>query len=73
MSIGLVLNYTYKSTCEICEVISKFASKTFNKMIAHFEIIGTAKAASQLAAQGHLEESKALMLQLAVLKSKRND
>ena len=23
MSIGLVINYTYKSTCEICEVISE--------------------------------------------------
>ena len=69
MSIGLVLNYTYKSTCEICEVISKFASKTFNKMIAHFEIIGTAKAASQLAAQGYHKEAKALMLHLRELKN----
>ncbi len=68
MSIGLVINYTYKSTCEICEVISEFASKTFNKMITHFEIIGTAKAAAQLAQQGYIKESKELMMQLKKLK-----
>ena len=71
MSIGLVINYTYKSTCEICEVISNFASKTFTNMIHTFEVVGTAKAASQLAAQGYHKEAKALMLHLKELK--RND
>jgi glucan biosynthesis protein len=68
MSIGLVINYTYKSTCEICEVISNFASKTFTNMIHTFEVVGTAKAASQLAAQGYHKEAKALMLHLKELK-----
>jgi glucan biosynthesis protein len=71
MSIGLVINYTYKSTCEICEVISNFASKTFTNMIHTFEVVGTAKAASQLAAQGYHKEAKALMLHLNELK--KND
>ena len=71
MSIGLVINYTYKSTCEICEVISNFASKTFTNMINTFEVVGTAKAASQLAAQGYHKEAKALMLHLKELK--KND
>jgi glucan biosynthesis protein len=71
MSIGLVINYTYKSTCEICEVISNFASKTFTNMIHTFEVVGTAKAASQLAAQGYHKEAKALMLHLKELK--KND
>ena len=71
MSIGLVINYTYKSTCEICEVISNFASKTFTNMIHTLEVVGTAKAASQLAAQGYHKEAKALMLHLKELK--KND
>ena len=71
MSIGLVINYTYKSTSEICEVISNFASKTFTNMIHTFEVVGTAKAASQLAAQGYHKEAKALMLHLKELK--KND
>ncbi len=69
MSIGLVINYTYKSTCELCEVISKYASKTFNNMIHTFEVVGTAKAASQLSAQGYHKEAKALMLHLRELKN----
>ena len=68
MSIGLVINYTYKSTCEICEVITNFASKTITNMIHTFEVVGTAKAASQLAAQGYHKEAKALMLHLKELK-----
>ncbi len=73
MSVATILKYTYEETCEVCEKISEYANKVFEGMISTFEIVGTAKAAQQLAAQGHLEESKALMLQLAVLKSKRND
>ena len=69
MSIGLVINYTYQSTCELCEVISKYASKTFNNMIHTFEVVGTAKAASQLSAQGYHKEAKALMLHLRELKN----
>jgi len=37
-------------------------------MITHFEIIGTAKAAAQLAQQGYIKESKELMMQLKKLK-----
>jgi glucan biosynthesis protein len=70
MSIGLVINYTYKSTCEICEVISNFASKTFTNMIHTFEVVGTAKAASQLAAQGYHKEAKALNVTLERIEKK---
>ena len=37
-------------------------------MIHTFEVVGTAKAASQLAAQGYHKEAKALMLHLKELK-----
>ena len=64
MSIGLVLKHTYQETCEICEVISKFASKLFHKMITTFEVMGTSRAASQLAQMGYYEEAKHLMLEV---------
>ena len=65
MSIGLVLNHTYKQTCEICDKISKFASVAFDNMISMFETLGTARAASQLAQMGYHEEAKYLMLEVA--------
>ena len=63
MSIGLVLKHTYQETCEICDAVAKFVSKVFDKMIATFEAIGTARAASQLASMGYYEEAKYLMLE----------
>ena len=63
MSIGLVIKYTYEETCEICETISKFVSKTFDKMISITESMGRARAASQLAQMGYHEEAKYLMLE----------
>ena len=65
MSIGLVLNHTYKQTCEICDKISHFASVAFNKIITTFETLGTARAASQLAQMGYHEEAKYLMIEAA--------
>lgn len=65
MSIGLVLRHTYQETCEICEKIAKLTSKVFEKVITTFEVMGAARAASQLAQMGYYEEAKHLMLEVA--------
>ena len=62
MSIGLVLNHTYKQTCEICDWISKMAQIAFVAVIAFSESAGRARAASHLSNMGYYEEAKALML-----------
>lgn len=62
MSIGLVLNHTYKQTCEICDWISKMAQIAFVAVIAFGESAGRARAASHLSSMGYYEEAKALML-----------
>lgn len=62
MSIGLVLNHTYKHTCEICDWISKMAQIAFVAIIAFGENAGRARAASQLASMGYHEEAKYLMI-----------
>ena len=63
MSIGLVLKHTYQETCEICEVVSKYAKKAMKSFFAICESIGYARAASYLASQGYHEEAKALMVE----------
>ena len=65
MSIGLVLKHTYQETCEICDKIANFTSKVFDKIIVTFEVMGAARAASQLAQMGYYEEAKHLMLEVA--------
>ena len=65
MSIGLVLKHTYQETCEICEKIANLTSVVFNKIITTFEIMGAARAASQLAQMGYYKEAKHLMLEVA--------
>ena len=62
MSIGLVLNHTYKQTCEICDWISKMAQIAFVAVIAFGESAGRARAASHLSSMGYYEEAKSLML-----------
>ena len=66
-----VLTQAYQHTCEICDLISKYASKSMKHMVHHFEVVGTAKAAQQLYQQGYHKEAKAVMLQLRELK--KND
>jgi len=66
-----VLTQAYQHTCEICDLISKYTSKSMKRMVRHFEVIGTAKAAHQLYQQGYHKEAKAVMLQLKELK--KND
>lgn len=68
MSIDAVQRITYEYTCEVCDAIMKFTKKSMNKMVRHFEIVGTAKAAAQLYQQGYHAESKALMLHLREIK-----
>jgi len=65
-----VFKHTYEVTCEVCEKIAHHMSSLINRAGAHLEIVGTARAASQLAAQGYHKEAKALMMQLKRLKSK---
>ena len=65
-----VFKHTYEVTCEVCDKIAHYMSSLINKAGAHLEIVGTARAASQLAAQGYHEEARALILQLKELKSK---
>lgn len=65
MSIGLVLKHTYQETCEVCDKIAHFTSVVFAKLITTFEVMGTSRAASQLAQMGYHEEAKHLMLEVA--------
>jgi len=62
MSIGLVLNHTYKQTCEICDWIAKMTQIAFIAVIAFGESAGRARAASHLSSMGLYEEAKYLML-----------
>jgi|TARA_B100001094_G_scaffold263054_1_gene264487 tRNA G26 N,N-dimethylase Trm1 len=68
MSIGLVLKHTYQETCEICEKVAHLVSKVWDGIVAHAEIVGTARAAAQLSQQGYHKEAKALMLELDRMK-----
>ena len=68
MSIGLVLRHTYEETCEICDKISVWFSKTAKKWNMIFTRIGYARAASQLASQGYYKEAKELMIEKENLK-----
>ena len=68
MSIGLVLKHTYQETCEICEKVAHLVSKVLDGIVAHAEIVGTARAAAQLSQQGYHKEAKALMLELDRMK-----
>ena len=64
MSIGLTLRVAYKETCEICDKIAHLTSVAFEKVITTFEVMGAARAASQLAQMGYYEEAKHLMLEV---------
>jgi len=68
MSIGLVLRYTYQETCHICDKIAQIVSKVWDGVVAHAEIVGTARACAQLSAQGYHKEAKALMMDLHRMK-----
>jgi len=63
MSIGLVIRYTYEETCEICEQVAKFTKVVFREFDRFFTRVGYARAASELARQGYVNEAKALMLE----------
>ena len=63
MSIGLVIRYTYEETCEICEQVAKFTKVVFKGFDRFFTRVGYARAASELARQGYVNEAKALMLE----------
>ena len=63
MSIGLVIRYTYQETCEICDEIAHYLKVVGSKFNAFFTRVGYARAASELARQGYVNESKALMLE----------
>ena len=52
----------YNITCKICTVIRNAFIAFFVTMIALGESAGRARAASELARQGYIEEAKALML-----------
>lgn len=54
----------YQTTCNVCEYIADKISNACNNMIKSFEVVGTARAASQLASMGYYKEAEALMLQL---------
>jgi len=63
MSIGLVLRHTYQETCEICEQIAHYLKVVGSKLDKFFTRVGYARAASELARQGYVNEAKALMLE----------
>lgn len=68
MSIGLVLNHTYKHTCETCDQIANYLKVLGNKLNKFFTRVGYARAASELARMGKYEEAKALMTEKDYLK-----
>ena len=53
----------YTTTCEICEKIAAYTMVAANEVLAFFESVGRARAASALAQMGYYEEAKALMME----------
>ena len=54
----------YQYTCTVCAFIRTAMVSIFNKTIAICESAGRARAASELARMGKMEEAKALMLEV---------
>lgn len=52
----------YNITCKVCGVIRKALMTAFVAVIAFGESAGRARAASELARQGYMDEAKALIL-----------
>ena len=69
MSFDTVLQYGYKFSCKFCSTVRLALITFLVGTIAMFENAGRARAASELARMGRMEEAKALMLE--VKKSKK--
>jgi len=52
----------YNITCKVCSVLRKALMTAFVAVIAFGESAGRARAASELARQGYMDEAKALIL-----------
>ena len=61
MSVDSVLDYGYKISCNFCVVVRKTLLSAFIALIAFGESAGRARAASELARMGHMNEAKYLM------------
>ena len=63
MSVGLLINQSYKHTCTVCDWLSKACTALLITSIAITEASGRARAASELSRMGYHAEAKKLMLE----------
>jgi len=61
MSVDSVLDYGYKFTCTFCATVRTAIVSAFIAIVAFGEQAGRARAASELARQGYMNEAKYLM------------
>jgi hypothetical protein len=64
MSIGVAVDYGYKITCTFCATVRVAFVAFLIGTIAMFENAGRARAASELARMGRMDEAKALMMEI---------
>lgn len=63
MSVGLLINQSYKQTCAVCDWMSKALLAVLMGSIAITESVGRARAAAELSRMGYHAEAKRLMLE----------
>lgn len=64
MSVEGILDYGYKFSCQFCVAVRVALVTFLIGTIAMFENAGRARAASELARMGKMEEAKSLMLEV---------
>lgn len=64
MSVEGILDYGYKFSCQFCAAVRVALVTFLIGTIAMFENAGRARAASELARMGKMEEAKSLMLEV---------
>ena len=64
MSVEGILDYGYKFSCQFCMAVRVALVTFLIGTIAMFENAGRARAASELARMGKMEEAKSLMLEV---------
>ena len=63
MSVGLLINQSYKQTCAVCDWMSKALLAVLMGCIAITESVGRARASAELSRMGYHAEAKRLMLE----------
>ena len=63
MSVGLLINQSYKHTCAVCDWIRAAVTAVLVTCISVTESAGRARAAAELSRMGYHAEAKKLMME----------